>query len=143
MYLDANNLYGWGMSEKLPVNSFNSQNMSKFIEKFIKNSDKGHILEVHVEYPKRFHNLHNDLPFLPERMKIKKWSKLVCNLYDKNNYAAHIGTLEQTLNHGLIIKKVHKVIQSHQKAWLKSCIDMNIKLRTEAKTDFEKDFLNW
>ena len=52
MYLDANNLYGWGMSQKLPVNSFNSQNMSKFNETFIKNSDKGYVLEVHVEYNK-------------------------------------------------------------------------------------------
>ena len=68
--------------------------MLKFNEKFVKNydedSDKGYILDVDVEYPKRPHNLHNDLPFLTERMKIKKCNKLVCNLHDKNNYIAHV-----------------------------------------------------
>ena len=71
---------------------------SKFNESFIKNhdenSDKGYILELVVEYPKRLYNLHNNLPFLPERMKIKKCNKLVCNLYDKNNYVAHIRILK-------------------------------------------------
>ena len=63
--------------------------MSKINERFIKNhdeySDKGYILEVDVEYPKRLHNLHNDLPFLLERMSIKKCNKLACNLCDKKN----------------------------------------------------------
>ena len=60
-------------------------------------------------------------------MKIKKCNKLACNLYDKNNYVAHIRTLKQTANHGLVLKKVQKVIQLNQKAWLKSYIDMNTK----------------
>ena len=85
-YLDANNLYGWAMSQKLSVDGFKwKKNISKFHEDFIKNfaenSDKGYILE----YPKNLHDLHSDLPFLPERMKINKCSKLVCNLYDKKN----------------------------------------------------------
>ena len=75
--LDENNLYGWAMSQKLPVDGFKwKKNMLKFNEEFIKNydedSDKGYILEVDVEYPKNLHDLHSDLPFLPERMKIKK-----------------------------------------------------------------------
>ena len=57
----------------------------------------GYILEADVEYPERLHNLQNDLPFLPERMNIKKWNKLVCNLYNNNNYVAHIRTLKQAL----------------------------------------------
>ena len=61
--------------------------MSKFTEEFIKNydedSDKGHIFKVDVKYLKNLHSLHEDLPFLPERMKIDKCKKLVCNLYDK------------------------------------------------------------
>ena len=73
-------------------------------------------------------------------MKIKKCCSLFCNLYDKNTCVAHIRTLKQALNHRLILKKVHKVIQFSQKAWLKSYIDMNTKLRTESKNDFEKDF---
>ena len=84
-YLDANNLYGWAMSEPLPVNSFEwMQDLSKIDEDFIKNydkdSDKVYTLEVHVEYPKNLHDLHSDLLFLPERMKIDKCDKLVCNL---------------------------------------------------------------
>ena len=89
-YLDANSLYGREMSQKLPVKGFTwENNVSKFDENFIKNydedSDKGYILQVDVEYPKNLHDLHSDLPFLPERMEINKCSKLACNLYDKNN----------------------------------------------------------
>ena len=77
IYLDANNLYGWGMSQKLPVNGFKwVKKLSKFNEDFIKNydenSNKGYILEVDVEYPKNLFNLHKDLRFLAERKKIEK-----------------------------------------------------------------------
>ena len=140
-YLDANNLYGWAMSQMV-LNG--KKNMSKFTEEFIKNydedSDKGYILEVDVKYPKNLHGLHEDLPFLPERMKIGKGKKLACNLYDKKNYVVHIRSLKQALNHGLILKKVHRVIQFYQEAWLKPYIDINTELRKKAKNDFEKDF---
>ena len=88
---------------------------------------------------KKIFNLHSDLPFLVERKKIYKCNKLVCNIHDKDNYVAHIRPLKEALNHGLILKKVHRVIQFNQKAWLKPFIDMNTKLRTEAKNYFEKD----
>ena len=85
---DANNLYGFAMSEPLPVDGFKwMKDLSKIDEDFIKNydqnSDKRYIFEVDVKYPKNLHDLHSDLPFLPERMKIDKCKKLVCNLYDK------------------------------------------------------------
>ena len=89
---------------------------------------------------KKLFNLHRDLPFLPERKKIKKCEKLVCTVQNKKNYVVHINTLKQALNHGLILKKVHRIIQFNQEAWLKPYIDMNTKLRKEAKNDFEKDF---
>ena len=118
--------------------------MLNFNEDFIKNydgdSDKGYILEVEVEYPKNLRDLHSDLPFLPERIKIIKCSKPVCNLYDKNNYVVYIRPLKQELNLGLIFKKVHTVIQFNQKAWLKEYTGMNTELRKQAKNDFEKDF---
>ena len=87
-YSDANNLYGFAMSESQPVDGFEwMEDLSKIDEDFIKNydenSDKGYILEVNVEYPKNLHDLHSDLPFLPERMKIDKCKKLVSNLHDK------------------------------------------------------------
>ena len=108
-YLDANNLYGCVMSQKLPVSGFKwEKDMSKFTEEFIKNydedSNKGYILEVDVKYPKKLHDLHSDLSFLPERMKVDKCKKLVCNLYDKENYVVHIRSLKQALNHRLILK---------------------------------------
>ena len=144
-YLDANNLYGWAMSQKLPVSGFKwNKNMLKFNEEFIKNydedSDKGYILKVDVKYPKNLHGLHRDLPFLPERMKIRKCKKLVCNSYDKKSYVVHIRSLKQALSHGLILKKVHRVIQFNQDTWLKPYIDMITELRKKAKNDFEKDF---
>ena len=147
VYLDAKNLYGWAMSRKLPVDGFKwieKENLSKFDEKFKKdydeNSDKGYILKVDVEYPKKFHKLHRDLPFLSERMKINKYSKLTSILFDKENYVVHIRALKQALNHGLVLKKVHRVIEFKQEAWIKPYIDMNKKLRTDAKNEFEKDF---
>ena len=88
-YLDANNLYGWAMSKKLPVNRFKWLDNDKINEEFIKNynenNKKGYILEVDVKYPKKLHDLHSDLPLLPQRMEINKCKKIVCNLYDKKN----------------------------------------------------------
>ena len=97
-----------------------------------KNSDKGYILEVHVDYPSKLHRLHNDMPFLPERMKIDKTQKLVYNLHDKKKYVVHISILKQALNHGLKLKKVHRVIEFNQEALLKKYVDMNTELRKKA-----------
>ena len=141
-YLDANNLYGWAVPKKLPVNGFKWLDNDKIYEEFIKNYNendkKGYILEVDVQYPKTLHDLHSDLPFLPERMEINKCKKLVCNLYDKKKYVVHINSLKQALNHGLKLKKIHRIIEFNQEAWLKPYIDMNIELRKLARNNFEK-----
>ena len=84
--------------------------------------------------------MHSDLPFLQERMKISKCSKLVCNFYDKKNYLVHMRALKQALMHGLKFKKVHKVLQFNQKAWFKPYLEKNTELRKKAKNDFEKEF---
>ena len=73
-------------------------------------------------------------------MKVNKCNKLVWNLYSKNNYVIHIRSLKQTLNDGLILKKVHRVIQFNQEAWLKEYIDMNTELRKKAVSDSESNF---
>ena len=65
-------------------------------------------------------------------------TKLVCNLFNKKKYVVHINSLKQALNHGLKLKKIHRVIEFNQEAWLKPYIDMNTKLRKLAKNDFEK-----
>ena len=150
------------MSQKLPANGFKwVKNLFKFNENFIQNYDendnKGYFLVVDVDYLKKLHDLHKDLRFLPERgeifdvqryisfllqrKKVKVVKGLVCDIIkDKEKYVIHIRALKQALNHGLILKKVHRVIQFNQKAWLKPYIDMNTKLRKEAKNEFEKDF---
>ena len=116
-YLDANNLYGWAMSQKLPVNDFKwvkQEELSKFNEDFIKNYDEngniGYFLEVDIDYPKELFNLHKDLPFLPESKKVNKVEKLICSIENKEKYVIHIRSLKQALNHGLKLKKVDRVI---------------------------------
>ena len=109
MYLDANNLYGWAMPQKLPVNGFkwiegSSEFNKSFIKTYDENSDRGNFLEVNVKYPKNSFNSDKDLPFLAERKKLVK------------------------------VKK-----QFNQIAWLKPYIDINTGLRKEAKNEFEKD----
>ena len=106
MYVDANNLYGWAVSKKLPQDNFKwIDDLSMFTEDFIKNcdeeSDIGYLLAVDIKYPKNLHKLHSDLPFLPDRMKVNKDNKLVCNLNNKENYLIHVLALKQELNHGL------------------------------------------
>ena len=100
----------------------------------------GYFLEVDVEYSKKLWSSHKELPYLPERRKLERVEKLVCNMEDQEKYVIHIRGLKQALNYGLKLKKVHRVIKFQQKAWLKSYIDMNTKLRKEAKNEFEKDF---
>ena len=92
----------------------------QFNEDFTKscndNSDERCFLEVDVKCPENVYNLHNDLLFLPERMKVEKVEKLIANLHDKEEYVMYIRILKQALNHGLILKKVHRVIKFNQKA---------------------------
>ena len=110
------------------------------MKNYDEDSNKEYILEIDVEYTKNLYDFHSDLPYLPERIKINKCSKLVSNLYDKNNYVFHIMSLKQALNHGLRLNEVYRVIHFNQEAWLKEYIDMNTELRKQANNDFEKDF---
>ena len=146
MYLDANNLYGWAMSQKLPIHSF-----EWMTDKEIKNLFKVQvvqfwertpcILEVDLTYPEELHDLHNDYPLCPERVECDKGvKKLIPNLRDKNNYVVHYKTLMQYLNLGMELKKIHRGIKFVECDFLKPYIDMNTNLRTQAKNNFEKDF---
>ena len=142
-YLDADNLYCAVMSEKLPMNGFKRVNDISGIND--KNSSKCYILEVDVDYPSypsKLHKLHSDMPFLPERMKIDKTKKLVCNLHDKKKYVVHISILKQALDHGIKLKKVHRVIEFNKKAWLKKYIDINTELRKKHQMISKKIFSN-
>ena len=104
------------MSQKLLVNNFQwIEDASQFTKDFIKNyneeSDGGYFLEVDVQYPGKLHDLHDDLPFLPERMKIEKIGKRAASLHGKTEYVIHIRHLKQALNHGLVLRKLHKIIK--------------------------------
>ena len=114
------------------------QNLMKNLQNYDKNSDKEYILVVDVEYLKNFHKLHSNLPFLPERMKISKCTKLACTILNKENHVVLIRALKQALNHGLKLSKVHRIIQFDQEAWLKPYINMNTDLRKDAKNNFFK-----
>ena len=119
IYLDANDLYGWAMSQKLPVNGFKwVKNWSQFNESFIRNydenSDIGYFLEVDSDYPEKLFNSHKDLPFIPKKRKVNKIEKVICSTEDKEKYFIHIRILKEALNHGLVLAKVHRVIQFNQ-----------------------------
>ena len=146
MYLDANNLYGWAMSLKLPVHSFkwmtNQEIENIFNNQIVQVWEKTPcILEVDLEYPEELHDLHNDYPLCPERVECDRGiKKLIPNLRDKNNYVVHYKTLMQYLSLGMKLKKIHRGIKFIEAAFLKPYIDKNVILRTQAKNEFDKDF---
>ena len=103
-YLDANNLYGWAMSQLLPTRGFRWVDVSD-ISKLSKS--KGYLLEVDVKYPQGLHDLHNDPLFMCKKMEINGVKMLIPDLQDKKNYVIHIEALNQALKHGLILEKIH------------------------------------
>ena len=113
-YWDVNNLYGWAIWQKLPVNNFEWIE-DGFIKVYNEESAEGYFLEVDIQYPEKIDEIYSDLPFLPERKKLKKVEKLLTNFHDKTEYVIHIRNLKQALNHRLILKKVHRVVKFNQK----------------------------
>ena len=144
-YLDANNFYGWAMSQSLPTREFrwikcNAWDPVRLVDMISHEKDYGYLLEVDVRYLRELHDLHNDIPFMCSKMKINGVEKLIPNLYDKKNYVIHIRALKQALDHGLILEKIHKCIRFRQSPWMKEYIDFSTRLRTAAKNDLQKDF---
>ena len=164
MYLDANNLYGWAMSQYLPTSGFKwmtKNHIDKIdLAKYTEDSNKGLILEVDLAYPEELHDLHNDYPLAPEKVKVgenmlsqyckniaKKYKistglvhKLIPTLSNKEKYVLHYRNLQLYTDLGLKITKLHRVLEFNQSAWLKQYIDFNAEKRTNAKNAFEKDF---
>ena len=148
-YLDANNLYGWAISQKLPVKDFKwvkkkkklSEFNEDFIKKFDEDSNTGYFLEIDIDCPKTLFDDHKNLPFLPKRKKGWKNWKLICDIEDKEKYVIHIRALKQALNHGLKLKTTHRAIKFKQKAWLRPYIDMKTELRKKCKKQNWKRFL--
>ena len=91
---------------------------------------------------KKIHEFHNDLPFLPEKFRIKKFEKLVANLHDKTEYVIHINNLKPALKRGLVLKKVRSVIIFNQNAWLKPYVNINTDLREKQEINLKTKFLS-
>ena len=152
MYYDANNLYGWAMSQPLPYSGF------KWVDKPPTEPGKGCILEVDLEYPAELHESHNDYPLAPERLKVKKeWlsgyqanlleddnilntEKLVPNLMDKTKYVLHYRNLQLYLSLGMKLKKIHRILEFNEAPWMEPYMRMNTEFRKKSKLAFEKDF---
>ena len=146
-YLDANNLYGWAMSQALPTNGFKwMKNLS--VQNVINILDKnrnplvktGYIFEVDLEYPKELWKQHNDYPLAPEKLKVDGVEKLICHFKPRKNYVVHYVNLRQYLEMGMILTAVHKGISFNQSPWMEPYIRKNTELRKCAANSFEKDF---
>jgi hypothetical protein len=161
IYLDANNLYGWAMSQPLPTGNYKWVNANNFNEeKILKIEDDdltGYIFEVDLEYPNELHDSHSDYPLAPEQIKgeyspyIKKiieenkiksiqTEKLIPNLYNKKNYVVHYRNLKLYLQLGMKLTKIHRVLSFNQSKWLAPYIRKNTNMRKNAMNKFEKDF---
>ena len=103
---------------------------------------RGCILEVDLEYPNKLHNVHNDFPYCPQNVKINKQkvSKLTNTLYDKEKYVIHYKNLIRSIEHGLKLKKVHRILTFKESNWMESYIMLNTNLRQKASNDFERFF---
>lgn len=139
------------MSQRLPIADYRWISESEIEQKFntstilnLKDdSDIGYIFEVNLQYLPQQHDKHNDFPFCPEKRSLEgitKNDKLLLTFYDKEKYVIHHSMLKLALEQGLILKKVHRVLQFKQSVWLKPYIDLNTELRTRANNDFEKNF---
>ncbi|XP_072389458.1 uncharacterized protein [Diabrotica undecimpunctata] len=148
MYFDVNNQYGWAMSQYLPYGGFEWTDTNIDVLSIPDDSSEGYILEVDLEYPQHLHDRHKDIPFCLQSLNPKtmfppkrprELTKLMATLSPKRKYVIHYRTLKQALTHGLVLKKIHRVLKFKQAPWLKSYIDLNTDLRKKAKNEFEKN----
>jgi hypothetical protein len=166
IYLNANNLYGWSMSQALPTHEFrwlSRPEIDSFdVHQIGENTEQGFILSVDMEYPDHLHDAHSDYPLAPESFKIESdmlsryqqklqrdlnlgensIKKLVPNLYNKKDYVVHYRNLQLYLSLGMQVTKVHQVLAFQQEPWLKKYIDFNTKMRKAAKTTLRRTFIS-
>lgn len=158
VYLDANNLYGWAMSQCMPHSGFKWNHDEWTTEKIMaidRENDKGYMFEVDLHIPDELHDKFNNYVPCPENISIKKdylseWqqhnyteskiTKLCTTFLDKNSYVVNYRYLQLCLSLGVELKRVHRVLQFNQCRFLKDYIELNTDLRKKASNDFEKDF---
>ena len=149
-YLDANNLYGWAMSQNLPTHGFKwmrnitKEKVMEILEKanysMLNMGRKGYIFEVDLEYPSHLWEDHNDYPLAPEKMIVNGVEKLICHFKPRENYVVHYRNLRQYLEMGMRLTAVHRGISFYQSSWMEPYIRKNTELRKTATNSFEKDF---
>ena len=149
-YLDANNLYGWAMSQSLPTHGFKwmrnitKESLMEILEKTnnsMSNSGrKGYVFEVDLEYPSTLWEDHNDYPLAPEKMNVNGVEKLISHFKPRKNYVVHYRNLRQYLEMGMRITAVHRGISFQQSPWMELYIRKNTELRKKSSNNFEKDF---
>ena len=146
-YLDANNLYGWAMSQSLPTHGFSwmkDLTIDSVIDLLDKKRNpevkKGYIFEVDLEYPPNLWKSHNDYPLAPEKMIVNGVEKLICHFKPRKNYVVHYRNLRQYLEMGIRLTAVHRGISFYQSSWMEPYIRKNTELRKTATNSFEKDF---
>ena len=161
MYYNANNLYGWAMSQPLPVGKFEwclAFPTLHQIRRWRSNRKIGYILEVDLDYPEELHDEHNAYPLAPEKQVVpKEWmspyqralaggqpedktTKLLLTLRNKTWYVLHYRALQQYLDLGMRLRKIHKILKFEQRVWMEPYISLNTELRKRATSDFEKNF---
>ena len=133
------------MSQKLPTDGFKWVDYDKtkvlqLLEK--RDTNKGYIFEVDLEYPKKLWKSHNDYPLGPEKIKVNNVEKLICSFKPKIHYVLHYQNLKQYLKQGMVLKKVHRGTKFYQSKWMEPYIRKNNDLRKLATNAFEKDILN-
>ena len=148
-YLDANNLYGWAMSQNLPTHGFKwmrdltKEKVMDILDKanhsMSNYGKKGYIFEVDLEYPEHLWDKHNDYPLAPEKLKVNGVEKLISHFKPRTHYVAHYRTLRQCLELGMRLTKVHRGISFYQSPWMEPYIRKNTELRKCASNNFEKD----
>ena len=163
LYTDANNLYGLALSMPLPISDFKFLSEEEIdqldISSVPRDGDTGYFLEVSLEYPEYLHDLHNDMPLAPEFLLITRdmlsdvtiemgmkfdskfppTKKLCPNLYDKTKYVLHFVNLQFYMKHGMVLRKIHRVLLFKQTAWIEPYIRFNTEKRKLATDTFSKD----
>lgn len=151
-YLDANNRYGWAMSQSLPTKGFKwikditKDTLMSILDKANysminpKKRDKGYIFEVDLEYPSELWDSHNDYPLAPEGLNVNGVEKLISHFKPRKNYVIHYRNLRQCLEMGLRVTAVHRGLIFNQSPWMEPYIRKNTELRKTAANSFEKDF---
>ena len=163
LYLDMNNLYGGAMIQRLPTGAFIWREVADLeselahLKARTDDDPRGAYYEVDLEYPQAIHDLHNDYPLAPEvgivaNKDLSPWAativgdkryesrKLLLHFNTRKHYVVDYRALQAYQAQGLVVSKVHRVLEFDQSAWMKPYIQKNTEFRRHAKTDFEKDF---